>query len=141
MFAPLGIEGEQLGVGRDAAEVRHDRAHFIRRERNADALALLDQAFGIAVERFAHAGGGWFNVASACSTVERVLACTSSTRPNTIVSSSENALAHCSATWFTSAVAGARITGVAVAYSIMFASAPSPEPTVTISARAKVASI
>ena len=40
----------------------------------------------------------------------------------------------------TSAVAGARMTGVADAYSTMLASAPSPDPTVTISARANVAS-
>jgi hypothetical protein len=140
MFAPLRIECKQLGIGRNAPEVRDDRAEFIRRECDADALTLVDKTFGVAGEVDANAEGGAFSVASACRTVERAFACTSRTRPKTTVSSSENAFAHCRATRLMSAVAGARSTGVAEANSTMFASAPSPEPTVTMSARANVAS-
>ncbi len=140
MLAPLRVEREQLGVARDAPQVPDDRPQLVGRKRDADAPALGDQTLGLAREVAVHALGGTFNAASACSTAERMLACTSSTRPKTTVSSSANAFAHCSATTWLSAVAGARMTGVAVACSTMLASAPSPEPAVTISARANVAS-
>ena len=61
MLAPLRVEREQLRIGRKAPEVRDDRAHFVGRERHADAFAFFDQSFGVASKVHAHAGGGWFS--------------------------------------------------------------------------------
>src|ERR1700686_2143367 len=102
MLAPLRVEREQLGRGRGASEVLRDAADLVVGERDAERAAERD---GVVVRGRHHArwtpcgsgGGGALRRASAARTSLRAFACSRSTRPNTTVSSSANALAHFSA--------------------------------------------